>query len=169
MNKNIDILDLVDVELNKSDNIDWVTPFFDDLYKPQKVEVINNLEYIKLMSNRIKIVNRRLTMDVQIYDSTLKNVKTYIALIDTGSQETLISQKVINDLKLTPNGKFVSVNNSNKTPLYNCVLNFTTSTKAYPIECTVHNISKYDIVIGVNILELVETVIENGEFEIITK
>jgi predicted aspartyl protease len=159
MNKNSIGLDIVYVEPCKN-NIDWATPFFSDEYVHQKVRIIDNLDFIKNMSNKIKIVDRRLVMDVKIYDTSLNSSKIYNALIDTGSQETLISNKVVNDLKLISNGKTVSINNTNSSLLYDCVLNFTTSSKAYPIECAIHNISKYDIIIGVNILELVETHIE---------
>jgi len=167
--KNIEDLEIVKVEPMVGSSFDWVSPIFNDGYSSGKIEVIENIELLEKMSNKNKIINRRLVIEVNLYDSLLENKKTYNALIDTGSQETLISQKVISDLNLKSNGKNVSINMvgiRNNSTLYDCVLKFNTSNKAYPIECAIHNIKSYDIIIGVNILELVETHIKNGEFEI---
>lgn len=121
----------------------------------------------------ININNRRIKIDMVVAntsDTTINNI--YSALIDTGSVESLISEKIINDLKLLKSGDFVTIvdihGNEIKSDRYKCYVLINGHSKTFDMNIgTIHR-KDLDMIIGMDILELIDVNIKNGIVTIIT-
>jgi predicted aspartyl protease len=91
-------------------------------------------------------------------------------VVDTGSVESLISDKIINDLGLTHSKEYVTIidsnNNEIKSHRFPCYLMFDGHNKTFDMNIGIINRKNVDIIIGMDILELVEINIKNGIFTI---
>lgn len=120
---------------------------------------------------RIDIDDRRIKIDVIVANTSNTSMNnTYSALIDTGPVESLISEKIVNDLKLSKSGDFVTIVDMNgneiKSDRYKCYILFNGHTKTFDMNIGLINRKGLDIIIGMDILELSEIDIKNGIFTI---
>jgi predicted aspartyl protease len=99
--------------------------------------------------------------------SDLSVNRTYISLIDTGAQETCISDKIIKELGLVPSGKTVDVIDSMgkrvTSDRYYCYFQFEGLSKTYNLYSTKLHRRNIDLIIGMDILENLKITIENFE------
>ena len=93
--------------------------------------------------------------DVYIFKSS-SDIKIYKALWDTGATETLISNKVINELELLESGEVEvsTINGSIKTKRYMCGLLLMNHSKSINIQpANFSNIKGCDVIIGMDIIQ----------------
>ena len=89
-----------------------------------------------MSTTKINISNRKIIAEMILAnpsDTTINNI--YSSIIDTGSVESLISVKIINDLKLTKSGDFVTTVDMYETEVtsdrYKCYILFNGHVKTF--------------------------------------
>jgi hypothetical protein len=123
------------------------------------------------MSISKRILNRKINVDIFVANkSNISINRIYTCLVDTGSVESLISDKIINDLGLTHSEEYVTIidsnNNEIKSHRFPCYLMFNGHKKTFDMNIGTIKRENVDIIIGMDILELVEINIRNGIFTI---
>ena len=123
------------------------------------------------MKKDLTIKNRKIVSKVLIYNTDdLKQTKTYIGVIDTGSQETCISNNIVAELKLKETGKSVDIASSDgnitKSKRYHCILQIEGISKGFTIEPPTHPRENIDVIIGMDILEKFEIKMKGAIFSL---
>jgi hypothetical protein len=123
------------------------------------------------MSISKKVLNRKINVDIIVANKSNTSInRIYTCVVDTGSVESLISDKIINDLGLTHSKEYVTIidsnNNEIKSHRFPCYLMFDGHNKTFDMNIGIINRKNVDIIIGMDILELVEINIKNGIFTI---
>jgi hypothetical protein len=107
----------------------------------------------------------KILSSVLISDDT--TVNEYTCLWDTGSMETVISEKVLNDLSLTKNGHVIikTIHSEKKSDKYNLKLILSGHSKSIKINCACFGKSReFDVVIGMDIINHGLLIIDHGVF-----
>jgi len=123
------------------------------------------------MKKSLTVKNRKIETNVVLYNTNdSSKTKTYIGLIDTGSQETCISNNVVSELELNETGEYVNIagsdKNITKSKRYYCVVQIEGISKGFTLESPTHPREDIDIIIGMDILEQFEITLKNNIFSL---
>jgi hypothetical protein len=116
----------------------------------------------------VVIMNRKILSQVLIANPFNVNIqKTYTAIWDTGSMETMISNKIVKELGLSKGKKITYRDANNKaTQSFRCdiFLQPDGHTKTFTLQSPIllKNKKECDIIIGMDIIELLEFHIQNN-------
>ncbi len=111
----------------------------------------------------------KIITDVYIF-KTSDNIIKYKALWDTGATETLISNRVINELNLDKTGEVEvsTINGSINTRRFGCGLLLENHSKYVNIQpAEFSNIKNCDVIIGMDIIQHGLFILNKGEFSFI--
>jgi len=124
-----------------------------------------------MSTTKINISNRKIIAEMILAnpsDTTINNI--YSSIIDTGSVESLISVKIINDLKLTKSGDFVTTVDMYGAEVtsdrYKCYILFNGHVKTFEMNIGIIHRKDVDLIIGMDILELIDINIKGNLFTI---
>ena len=118
-----------------------------------------------------EIINRKIKIDVIVANKLKPSInKIYTGIVDTGSAESLISDKIVNDLGLIHSEEFVTIVDASgkeiKSYRFPCYLMFNGHNKTFDVNIGIIHRNDVDLIIGMDILELVEISIKNDIFTI---
>lgn len=105
--------------------------------------------------------NRKLFIDVYVANpQNTKKINKYQALIDTGSMETVLGEKIISDLNLVKSNNTVIIvdanGNESKKVKYDCYLMIEGHSKTFTPNCATINREGFDLILGMDIIELLD-------------
>ena len=126
------------------------------------------------MDIREKIQDNKIKIKILLANTKDTSIQLFCdGLLDTGSQGTLINERILSILKLEPSGNKSQITNSEgktySSNKYNCFLQLIGIQKTYTPEVSILKRKDIDLIIGMDIIENLKIVIDHPIIEITQK